>query len=208
MSRARCRRRRSASAQSTTALTCRYLLQAPLTAQQKELYDAVVNRQLRSYLVDQKTRGVGGSAGTSVASSPGPSDVDASMTDPDTAASTPSRKRRKVNGKGKSYADVSDQQFFDAWDDNTSDPPVEEDDEAAVASVGRAHQIRQAERSVNKCVRVGHKRADRRSMKLQNIVMQLRKVCNHRACRHSALTLTLQPGSSTGRAIRTPGSKS
>ena len=82
------------------------------------------------------------------------------MTDPDTAASTPSRKRRMVNGKGKNYADVSDQQFFDAWDDNTSDPPIEEDDEVAAASVGRAHQIRQAERSVNKCARGGHERAD------------------------------------------------
>ena len=102
------------------------------------------------------------------------------MTDAGSAASTPARKRRKVNGKGKNYADVSDEQFFDAWDANESDPP-EDEDEAAAISAGRAHQLRQAERSVNKCVREMVRVADRRSMKLQNIVMQLRKVCNHRA---------------------------
>ena len=129
------------------------------------------------------------------------------MTDPGSAGSTPARKRRKVNGKGKNYADISDQQFFDAWDANESDAQ-EEEDEAAAISAGRAHQLRQAERSVNKCVREMVRVADRRSMKLQNIVMQLRKVCNHRASAIDRPRLTAQPGCSTGLAIRTRVSRS
>jgi len=34
-----------------------YLLSAPLTAQQKDLYDAVVNKTIRSFLMDKKMAG-------------------------------------------------------------------------------------------------------------------------------------------------------
>lgn len=178
-----------------------YLLTAPLTAQQKDLYDAVVNRSLRAFLVNQKTQ-----AGLvhnveskkrilSESLMPGSGETHESAkrvkTDQlDVADYTPeeeppinqlskTRPARNLDRKAASnrksigYKEKSDSQFFKEveagkcdevnymWHETLNDSSVKQDD---VACEGRAEQL--AQKSVNQ-------------MKLLNIVMQLRKVCNH-----------------------------
>jgi ATP-dependent DNA helicase len=127
----------------------RYLLSAPLTAQQKELYDAVVNKTVRSFLIDRKTaREDGGSSvGSTAPSTPLPSapSSDAEMTD---AGSISGRTRRK-KGRGKrNYEEKSDEQFFDDLDadEGTTAPGTEDDgeDNISMSEMGRAHRQRQA----------------------------------------------------------------
>lgn len=63
--------------------------------------------------------------------------------------------------KKKTYEEKTDEQFFDDLDNDA----VNTDDDDLQAR-GQAFQCKQAERSVN-------------GLKLQNLLMQLRKVCNH-----------------------------
>lgn len=131
-----------------------YLLYAPLTAQQKEMYQAIANRNIRQYLIDVKS---GTSASDAI-------DVE--------AVTVPARKRARI-----SYAIEDDE---DKYMDDLENGRVHEPNgvvEKSAAEIGKAWQIKQAgaycdsksadstEKSVN-------------NMKLQNVVMQLRKVCD------------------------------
>jgi len=182
-----------------------YLLTAPLTAQQKELYDAVINRDLRRYLVNQKTQAglVKVPTSTTEISKKRPRSTSPAAEN-DTAGHTLKRskadqeacsseedtpiwqisKMRKVRARRAAasrksaggYMEKSDSQFFKeveagecdeidyTWDESrvSKDKP-----DGQLEGVADEVQVGQkAQRSVNQ-------------MKLLNMVMQLRKVCNH-----------------------------
>lgn len=127
-----------------------YLLSAPLTAQQKELYDAVINRSIRSFLMEKKMRG----------DSDDEDDMPLASTSAP-AVETPGRKRRRT-GRA-TYKEKTDEQYFDDLDNGVEDRKT---GELSIAERSKLHQMKVASKSVN-------------TMKLQNMVMQLRKVCNH-----------------------------
>ncbi|KAG0146424.1 hypothetical protein CROQUDRAFT_44473 [Cronartium quercuum f. sp. fusiforme G11] len=139
-----------------------YLLSAPLTAQQKELYDAVINKSLRALLVNQKSKA-----------------AEESSDDDDTPLALmkkPSQRlslarNTKATRKLHGYAEISDKQFFDDVElgicseiDQSLNESVKTSEERLMSKPEA--QNRAAVKSVNQ-------------MKLQNVVMQLRKVCNH-----------------------------
>ncbi|PLW09074.1 hypothetical protein PCANC_23943 [Puccinia coronata f. sp. avenae] len=187
-----------------------YLLTAPLTSQQKELYDAVINRDLRRFLVNQKTQ-----AGLTNKSdilpseennkkrsrSPSPPvenhtlpssakksrkgqlDTAGSSSEEDTPISKMPKARKLRNlsrraaasRKSVGYKEKTDSQFFKevetgecdeidyTWDETqqTKDKSDKHENMTQEEHIGQM-----AQRSVNQ-------------MKLLNMVMQLRKVCNH-----------------------------
>ncbi|CAO0802567.1 unnamed protein product [Mucor circinelloides] len=115
-----------------------YLLYAPLTQPQKDLYDAIIKRDLRDYLIRKK------------------------IADPedDTAQEPSHNHTRKTKKTNISYKEESDTEFFKKLDD---EPAEEYVDHKAIAK---------HEKKVNAVKQINN-------MHLQNLVMQLRKVCNH-----------------------------
>lgn len=115
-----------------------YLLYAPLTQPQKDLYDAIIKRDLRDYLIRKK------------------------IADPenDTAQELSHNHTRKTKKTNISYKEESDTEFFKKLDD---EPAEEYVDHKAIAK---------HEKKVNAVKQINN-------MHLQNLVMQLRKVCNH-----------------------------
>lgn len=123
-----------------------YLLYAPLTQPQKNLYDAIIKRDLRDYLIKRKiTKPEDHLNQENQPAPPQPEE-----TDEDT------RKSKKAID----YKEKSDRQFFKEIEKG----PVEEQiDHTAVA---KKVKMAEAVKQVN-------------GLHLQNLVMQLRKVCNH-----------------------------
>lgn len=117
-----------------------YLLYAPLTQPQKSLYDAIIKRDLRDYLIKRK------------------------VTKPDEDVPvTPEEVLEEEEGRAKktvSYKEKSDRQFFKEIDEEVIAETV---DHKAVAKQAK---MAEAVKQVN-------------GLHLQNLVMQLRKVCNH-----------------------------
>lgn len=193
------------------------MLSAPLTAQQKELYDAVINRSLRTFLLDKQDKHAESQQSDSESEE---EEAEAEESEED---DEPARKRRRTSGRGKStangkangqksksrkttddsesdssedealantsrrshvqrrnakrdYAERTDAQFFKEADAGTSTEIKDyglEDSAASralsrTASTASTRELRalEAKRGVNQ-------------LKLQNVVMQLRKVCNH-----------------------------
>ncbi|KAI9487236.1 MAG: SNF2 family N-terminal domain-containing protein [Benjaminiella poitrasii] len=112
-----------------------YLLYAPLTPAQKNLYDAIIKRDLRDYLIKRKALN--------------PED------DADEAKDDEKRPKKTVD-----YKEKSDRQFFAELNKGSEDNQV---DSKAVENQAK---FAEAVRQVN-------------GLHLQNLVMQLRKVCNH-----------------------------
>ncbi|KAL0948242.1 hypothetical protein HGRIS_010840 [Hohenbuehelia grisea] len=137
-----------------------YVLYAPLTAWQHEVYGKVLDGALRGYLLSKS-----GSAAAKEAGSSKTIDVDGP------------RRLRSTNGKGKKkgrknyVVDGDDDEYFEMLERGELDERgfravEEETDSAALAELARQHQYKAAAKKVN-------------NMKLQNTVMQLRKVCSH-----------------------------
>ncbi|OBZ90380.1 Lymphoid-specific helicase [Choanephora cucurbitarum] len=116
-----------------------YLLYAPLTQPQKNLYDAIIKRDLRDYLIKRKT-------------------VKDKTEQPEEAEIEEDNRRSKK--KEVSYKEKSDRQFFKDLEKEPEEPKVDED------ALARTQELAQAVKQVN-------------GLHLQNLVMQLRKVCNH-----------------------------
>ncbi|CAO3658263.1 unnamed protein product [Rhizopus stolonifer] len=110
-----------------------YLLYAPLTQNQKNLYDAIIKRDLRDYLIKRKV------------SLPTPKGTD--------------QERRPT--KTIDYKEKSDREYFLELE-KSGNKEEEADNKAKEKHV----EIENAVKQVN-------------GMHLQNLVMQLRKVCNH-----------------------------
>ncbi|GAA95992.1 uncharacterized protein L969DRAFT_96725 [Mixia osmundae IAM 14324] len=149
-----------------------YLLTAPLTRKQKELYDAVISRNLRSFLLEQKTRGdepqtpTEASTEPATPSSPSRQSPEAAATidissDEDGPTSIAGRTRKRARFD---YAEKADTAYFEDLENGVDS--MHKQQEQSMADMGRAHNLQTATKSIN-------------NMKLQNLIMQLRKVCNH-----------------------------
>ncbi|MBW0473952.1 hypothetical protein O181_013667 [Austropuccinia psidii MF-1] len=179
-----------------------YLLSAPLTPQQKELYDAVINRNLRSLLIDQKRKAgleldfpqLDNKRPRSPSASPQCEDSkqpskrtkasDAASSESSSEEDMPIAQRPKPSKRQSlsrratrdrqsiGYKEKSDSQFFKEIETGNCDEidyTFDDSNEATSKTepISRAEWAdRRAHKSVNQ-------------MKLQNVVMQLRKVCNH-----------------------------
>ena len=118
-----------------------YLLYAPLTQPQKDLYDAIIKRDVRDYLIKKKIAN--------------PQD------DPAEAEEQPSNNTRKSKKTNISYKEESDTAFFKKLEEES-----EEEEEVDHKAIARHEKKVNAVKQIN-------------NMHLQNLVMQLRKVCNH-----------------------------
>ncbi|EGN97722.1 hypothetical protein SERLA73DRAFT_184544 [Serpula lacrymans var. lacrymans S7.3] len=119
-----------------------YVLYAPLSIRQRELYDTIVAGGLRNYLINGKNN--------EIANNKEKANVD--MNAP-----------RKLRGKRKRYdVDGDDDEYFEMLENREGVKTRNEDAE----EIGRDHRYKATLKQVN-------------NMKLQNAVMQLRKVCSH-----------------------------
>ena len=157
-----------------------YVLYAPLTAMQRELYQAILDGTSRSYLeekaVERLSIGLSSRAGTPLSicstsgglkrkalssrATPNKSTKTSRAGTPASVASTRSRGRSKKN-----YEEVSDDEYFDGLDKEES-----EEEEAELSSDAEDEKIRAATFEI----------AKRQLMqkKLGNPIMQLRLCCN------------------------------
>ncbi|KAG0301848.1 hypothetical protein BGZ98_008006 [Dissophora globulifera] len=160
-----------------------YLLYAPLTPKQKEWYDAALSRDIRNFLIQKKcgfdpanpskledTKAIENADAeaaddvTEDAIELGDLDavIDAEEGSKEKDAKNGDAASRRTRGTIRSYAEKSDKEYFDALE---SGKQVETKIDPSVLSA-REVDIRKASKSVT-------------NMKLMNVVMQLRKVCNH-----------------------------
>ena len=188
-------RRMKTDVESTLPPKKEYLLYAPLTSYQKQLYESCVHGTIRKWLLEKKTGMTvqeiqrvlddqGGSRGADLKEwvnadvdvmGPSSSSEQGSRTSSrsgsvDTSKSnkTGSSRRRKAT-RNVRYEEETDEQFLDRMDQD-----LDEDDGRAYFTAAATSQddseqmrkIRQAQREIN-------------NMKLQNLFMQLRKICCH-----------------------------
>ncbi|KAI9496031.1 SNF2 family N-terminal domain-containing protein [Zychaea mexicana] len=138
-----------------------YLLYAPLTRPQKSLYDAILKRDLRDYLIKRKTKGLQEDPQQQQQPSqqPQPQQLEEDQTNENDEGGKAQRNTKST----VDYKEKTDRQYFKelekAADENTT-PVVDQN------AVEKKQQLSAAVKQVN-------------GLHLQNIVMQLRKVCNH-----------------------------
>ncbi|KAF8797773.1 hypothetical protein BYT27DRAFT_7265322 [Phlegmacium glaucopus] len=145
-----------------------YVLYAPLSVRQREAYDRVLDGGLRKWLIH------GGTGGVEVVGDDEPIEEEASDEDEEQEGSEHRRaSKRFIKGGRKGYAvDGDDDEYFESLERGNLDKrglkviKTKEEEEAEEAKIGREHQLRTKVKQVN-------------NMKLQNTVMQLRKVCSH-----------------------------
>ncbi|KAL0084919.1 SNF2 family N-terminal domain-containing protein [Phycomyces blakesleeanus] len=131
-----------------------YLLYAPLTQPQKDLYDAILKRDLRDYLIKRKTN---------TNDEPNPKELTEEKSEEETQRS----KRQSDRGsKTTSYKEQSDRDFFAQQSKALEKADPESITSESILEAGKKHEMAVATKQVN-------------GMHLQNLVMQLRKVCNH-----------------------------
>jgi ATP-dependent DNA helicase len=154
-----------------------YVLYAPLTQTQRELYQAILEGNSRSFLEEKVVESISGRTTPASTRSrslkrkvlddtatPNKSAKSSRASTPATANSTNSR-LRKAN-KNKKYEEISDAKYFKQLGEEDSSPaPADEADETDEAEAERAKTLALAKREI------GQK-------KLQNPVMQLRQCCN------------------------------
>jgi ATP-dependent DNA helicase len=148
-----------------------YVLYAPLTVRQREAYDRVLTGSLRSYLIGKN-----------------PAKEVAQIKEPEGG----NRRLRSTGGKRgrKSYVvDGDDDEYFDMLENGELDERgvKEKEKEKDLEQLGREHQFKSTGRQSDRfhhwglnayiCPSFSVKQVN--NMKLQNTVMQLRKVCSH-----------------------------
>ncbi|KAK3828451.1 MAG: SNF2 family N-terminal domain-containing protein [Benniella sp.] len=154
-----------------------YVLYAPLTPEQKKWYDAALSRDIRSFLI-QKKCGVDPTRDTEEQTSGGPdgapvndeSEVDVTLENLDAMVNAEEEHKekktddssRRTRGVVRSYTEKSDTEYFK---DLESGKDMQKHSDAKVLTA-REVDFKKASKSVT-------------NMKLMNVVMQLRKVCNH-----------------------------
>jgi len=130
-----------------------YLLYAPLTRPQKDMYQAIVRRDIRNYLIAMK-------AGDAPPPADNEEDAKKEVTEDATSNGRASRRRKDVDYR----IEENDSKWLRKLEQQAakepSPPPVK-----TVADLAR-DKYNQAVKNVN-------------NMKLQNLVMQLRKVSSH-----------------------------
>ncbi|KXT06631.1 hypothetical protein AC578_8501 [Pseudocercospora eumusae] len=153
-----------------------YVLYAPLTQTQRELYQEILEGNSRAYLENKvvetlsrdstpastrsgslKRKAAGGTA------TPNKSAKSSRASTPATNASTSARSRKAK--KHQKYEEVSDAQYFKQLDEAPSSPAGEDSDSEEEENTERAKTLALAKREISQ-------------KKLQNPVMQLRQCCN------------------------------
>ncbi|KAF6747510.1 SNF2-family ATP dependent chromatin remodeling factor snf21 [Ephemerocybe angulata] len=139
-----------------------YVLYAPLSVRQREAYDRVLDGGLRKWLIQ------GGTAADAEKGEPTALPEETK----EEGDSQPTRTLRRRAGKKHYDLDGDDDKYFDMLERGEIDQSgivhkmTREEEEAEALRAGLEHQNRQKVVKVN-------------NMKLQNTVMQLRKVCSH-----------------------------
>ncbi|KAF8151445.1 SNF2 family N-terminal domain-containing protein [Crassisporium funariophilum] len=156
-----------------------YVLYAPLSIRQRDAYDRVLNGGLRKWLIQGGTGGME-VVGDDVVEGEGRNEDDheevklEEIQDDEQEEDAKRRVSRRSKKSGrKSYAvDGDDEEYFEMLERGDVNErglkviKTQEEEEAEEARIGREHQARTKVKQVN-------------NMKLQNTVMQLRKVCSH-----------------------------
>ena len=150
-----------------------YILYAPLTPSQKEIYRRIKDNDIRSYLEEQAMERIGNRLGDARVSP-----IKGRKRKVDSGTSTPNKSAKSsrgstpatnsVRGRGKKrkdYAEVSDRQYFKRLEEGGDSDETDSEDPEDKAEKQRTEIITQAKREVS------HK-------KLQNPIMQLRLACN------------------------------
>lgn len=176
-----------------------YLLSAPLTEQQKKLYDAVIKRQIREFLLARKD-GPSGSKEEDLSSE----DEAISKFKRGRKSKTTPKKTTKTNGKKRkseavtppesksnkrskptSYAedDEEEEEWLHGLDDGTTREKAEEYEERMFGK-SRLNMVKNGTDSEDDGNGIENMATRKiKGMKLSNMVMQLRKVVNHVSCR-------------------------
>ena len=155
-----------------------YILYAPMTPPQKELYKQIIEGNVRKYLEEEavdrmlEKKGLRKTKSTNSLKRKLIDDETDHMSNKSTKssrASTPASTRsgRKAASKRKSYAEVSDRQYFKDLEQESSRTPSAspEPDSSEAEDVQRSKTIDLAKRQLA-------------TKKLQNPIMQLRLACN------------------------------
>lgn len=153
-----------------------YVLYAPLTQTQRELYQAILEGNSRSFLEDKVVESIsgrstpaGGRSGSlkrKVANgtdTPNKSTKSSRASTPATNAGTDSRSRKAK--KNQEYEEVSDAKWFKQLEQEDSSPGAEDEPEEDEEESERAKTLQIAKKEIAQ-------------KKLQNPVMQLRQCCN------------------------------
>ncbi|KAF9937976.1 hypothetical protein BGZ67_000680 [Mortierella alpina] len=158
-----------------------YVLYAPLTPTQKQWYDAAISRDIRNFLIQKKCavdpetpkeKEVKALDSENTVSVDDVAEEDVALEDLDAIIEAEEEQTikktglvgQRTRGAVKSYSEQTDAQYFkDLESGKTAEQKREED---AKAMSAREVDLRKATKSVT-------------NMKLMNMVMQLRKVCNH-----------------------------
>ncbi|KAK5129096.1 hypothetical protein LTR08_003916 [Meristemomyces frigidus] len=153
-----------------------YVLYAPLTQTQRELYQAILEGNSRSFLEDKVVESISGKSTPATARSrslkrkavtgtatPNKSAKSSRASTPAISTGTGPRSRRaKLSQK---YEEVSDTQYFKELEDGPSSPAPEDDESVDEVETERANTLALAKREIAQ-------------KKLQNPIMQLRQCCN------------------------------
>ncbi|KAL9599958.1 MAG: hypothetical protein Q9219_003520 [cf. Caloplaca sp. 3 TL-2023] len=150
-----------------------YILYAPLTPLQKELYRKIKEGDIRSYLEDKAIERISGVkldakiAGTKRKSG-GSGKATPNKSTKSSRDSTPASSIRggRTRAKRKTYAEISDAQFFKRLEDEDSSSLSEPSDTSSEAE----------EKDPEQTLRAARREVSRKA--LQNPVMQLRLACN------------------------------
>ncbi|WVQ76464.1 hypothetical protein IAR50_006132 [Cryptococcus sp. DSM 104548] len=129
-----------------------YLLYAPLTQMQKDVYQAIATGKIREYLIDKVTNGDSGANTPALEATP----------EPEAPRGKGQRKKARVN-----YAiEENDAKYIDDLESGKTKSSGIAFTEKSATEVGKEWAHKQATKRVN-------------NMHLQNIVMQLRKISSH-----------------------------
>ncbi|WVQ64621.1 uncharacterized protein L199_002788 [Kwoniella botswanensis] len=134
-----------------------YLLYAPLTQQQKDIYQAIASGSIRQFLIDKKSGG-NDEENAEVEEQPQPEAEAIS----EASNGRASRKKERVNYK----IEENDSKFIRDLENGVKVDEPSGVKEKSAAEIGRDWALQQAKKSVN-------------NMRLQNLVMQLRKISSH-----------------------------
>ena len=153
-----------------------YVLYAPLTQTQRELYSAILEGNSRSFLEEKVVESISGrSTPVSVRSrslkrkaiddmaTPNKSAKSSRASTPATGVSTANRSRKAK--KRRTYEELSDAKYFKQLEEGESSPPPEDEEDDDEEEAERAKTLALAKREISQ-------------KKLQNPIMQLRQCCN------------------------------
>ncbi|KAL8939073.1 MAG: hypothetical protein Q9216_003551 [Gyalolechia sp. 2 TL-2023] len=177
-----------------------YIIYAPLTPLQKEIYRNIKDGNIRSYLEEKAIERIGGvsleskSAGTKrKAGGDGestPRKSTKSSRDSTPASSSSIRNNNRRRAKRKTYAEISDAEFFKHLDSSSSDLS---DDASSSTKDADGNEEEEAEEDAEKTLLAARRQVSRKA--LQNPIMQLRLACNSPHHFHYPFSPTQDPDS-------------